>query len=64
MSQEYMVLLVKEPKDSMSIDGQKAQVFMRFTEEPNAEFLDRIAQANRGWRVYSLLGASTWHSTS
>ena len=63
MSQEYMVLLVKKPKKgTLSIDDLPAKVFMRFTEEPSGEFLNRLAAANPTKRVYCLLGASTWHS--
>lgn len=60
MSREYMVLLVDEPANEHNIDGQAAQVFMRFTEQPDEEFLGRVSQANPGKRVYCLLGASTW----
>lgn len=62
MSQEYMVLLVKKPKnDTLSIDDQPAKVFMRFTEPPDDDFLNRLALANPRHRVYCLMGASTWH---
>lgn len=60
MSREYLVLLV-EPDANGSIDGQPAEVFMRFTEQPESNFLGRIATSNPGKRVYCLMGASTWH---
>ena len=60
MSREYMVLFV-EPNAIGGIDGQSAEVFMRFTEEPEAEFLQRLAESRPGERVYCLMGASTWH---
>lgn len=61
MSKDYVVILVKEPKDGYDIDDMAAQVFMRFHEQPADDFLDRIAAANPGKRVYSLLGAASWH---
>lgn len=62
MSQEYMVLLVKKPRDdTLSIDDQPAQVFMRFTEKPDDEYLTSLAKFHSDCRVYCLLGASTWY---
>ena len=60
MSREYMVIFV-EPNENGQIDGQPAEVFMRFTEEPDAGFLQRLAESRPGERVYCLMGASTWH---
>lgn len=62
MSWEYMVLFVDEPENEHSIDDMPARVFMRFTEAPSDDFLQRLAVSNPGKRVYCLLGASTWHS--
>lgn len=50
------------PNGTGNIDDQPAHVFMRFTEQPNDEFLSRLARANPGRRVYCLMGASTWYS--
>lgn len=61
MSREYLVLIVEVPDDNRDINGLPAEIFMRFTEEPTSDFLERLAQMNEGKRVYSLLGASTWH---
>lgn len=61
MSKEYLVLLVDAGEDDHSVDGKKAEIFMRFTEEPSEEFLQRVAKLNVGKRVYSLMGASTWY---
>lgn len=63
MSKSWMVLIVPEPKDDfvLDVDGSSAEIFMRFTEEPDLEFLSRLAKQRPGKRVYSLLGASTWH---
>lgn len=67
MSREYMVLLV-EPLEVCpgvaTVEGAQAEVFMRFTEEPDSDFLHRLAGENPGKRVYCLLGASTWHSSA
>lgn len=60
MSKEYMVLIV-EPDAGGDIDGMAAEVFMRFTEAPDDDFLKRLAANVPGKRVYSLIGASTWH---
>lgn len=60
MSREYLVLLVK-PDEHGEVDGQPAEVFMRFTEQPSDDFLGRIATSNPGKRVCCLIGASTWH---
>ena len=64
MSKEYMVLLVEktEDDDSLDIDGQPAEVFMRFTEPPSDDFLNRLAKIKPKHRVYCLVGASSWHS--
>ena len=62
MSKEIIVLLVDDPGDQQDIDDAAAKVFMRFTEPPEEDFLQRLAQANPGKRVYCLTGASTWHS--
>lgn len=65
MSQEYLVLLV-EPTEVCpgvsTIEGAKAEVFMRFTEAPGESFLSQLAYENPGKRVYCLMGASTWYS--
>lgn len=63
MSKEYMVLLVEktEDDDSLDIDGQPGEVFMRFTEPPSDDFLKRIAKSRPSHRVYCLVGASSWH---
>lgn len=66
MSREYLVLIVDEPPEGRDIDSDdaaKAEVFMRFTEEPSDAYLERLARANPGKRIYSLMGASTWHSS-
>jgi len=62
MSKEYLVLFVDEPGSWRDVDGQKAEVFMRFTEEPTEDFLSQLARQNRGRRVYCLMGASSWFS--
>lgn len=65
MSREYMVLLVETPTpDTNDIQGCKAEVFMRFTEEPTQDFLYRLSQQHPTKRIYSLMGASTWFSES
>jgi hypothetical protein len=64
MSREYLVLIVDEPPEFRDIDDMPARVFMRFTEQPDDEFLGRISAENRGKRVYCLLGASTWWVTA
>ena len=62
MSAEYLVLLVDAPDPgSLSIDGKKAEVFMRFFEQPSEDFLNRLAEGRPGKRVYCLRGASSWH---
>ena len=64
MSRDYMVLIVPEPtEETIDIEDLPARVFMRFTEPPPDEFLQRLSAANPGHRVYCLLGASSWHST-
>jgi hypothetical protein len=63
MSKEYIVLLVDEPENEHSIDGQSAQVFMRFYEPPPEDYLQSLSRLHPGKRVYSLMGASMWHST-
>ena len=60
MSKEYMVLLVDEPEDG-DVEDQPAEVYMRFTEEPASDYLERIAHSHPGKRVYCLMGASTWY---
>ena len=50
------------PLGSDDIEDQAARVFMRFTEPPSDDFLNRLAIANPGKRVYCLTGASSWHS--
>lgn len=61
MSREYMVLIVDEPTDRYDVDDMPAKVFMRFTEQPTDNFMNRIARDNPGKRVYCLLGASSWY---
>lgn len=61
MSREYMVLIADEPNGHVDVQGVSATIFMRFTEPPPEDFLERLAAANKGKRVYCLLGASTWH---
>ena len=63
MSRSYMVLFVSPDQDG-SVDGMEAEVFMRFTEPPTDEFLKRLADEQPGVRVYSLMGASTWHESN
>lgn len=60
MSREYLVLIMPEPEDG-DIEDAEARVYMRFTEEPSEDYLHRLAWQYPGQRVYSLLGASTWH---
>lgn len=60
MSREYMVLLVDEPEDG-DVDDMAARVYMRFTEEPRAQYLEGLAAYYPGKRVYCLMGASTWY---
>lgn len=60
MSREYLVLFVKA-NHLGQIDGQPAEVFMRFTEQPTSQFLDDLATSRPGERVYCLMGGSTWH---
>ena len=60
MSKECMVIFVT-PNENGTIDGASAEVFDRFTEEPDADFLSRLAESRPGERVYCLMGASTWH---
>lgn len=62
MSQDYLVLILDCEEDAYSIDGAKGDVFMRFTQKPPSEFLQKLAAERLGKRVYCLLGASTWHS--
>ena len=62
MSKEYIVVLVRpEEKDSSEIDMHAAEIVMRFTERPEEEFLERLASARPGWRVFCLTGAASWH---
>lgn len=61
MSMEYMVLIVDAPDDN-DVDGASAEVFMRFTERPDDDFLGRLARENPNKRVYCLSGASSWWS--
>lgn len=60
MSRECIVVIV-QPDERGNVDGAPAEVFMRFTEEPDADFLQRIATSQPGKRVYCLMGASTWY---
>lgn len=60
MSRCYMVVRVT-PDENGEVDGQPAEVFMRFTEEPSDEFLSRLANEQPSKRVYCLLGASTYY---
>lgn len=62
MSREYIVLMVDiKDEESGDIDGAYAKVFMRFTEEPDGPFLQRLAESYPGKRIYSLMGASSWY---
>lgn len=63
MSKEIIVILVDEVDESSDIDGQPAQVFMRFYEPCDPDFLRRLANENPGKRVYELSGASSWYSS-
>ena len=62
MSKNYIVLLVDQPTPphNPNIDMQPAQVFMRFHEWPEQDFLKRLAEQHPDKRVYCLMGASTW----
>jgi len=60
MSREYMVVIVQPNQDS-TVDGASAEVFDRFTEAPDADFLERLAESRPSERVYCLMGASTWY---
>lgn len=60
MSRECMVVIV-QPNRNGTVAGASAEVFDRFTEEPDADFLSRLAESRPGERVYCLMGASTWH---
>lgn len=63
MSKDVVVMLVDDPgEDEYNIDGQSAEVWMRFYEPCTDDLLNRLAKENPGKRVYQLSGASTWYS--
>lgn len=64
MSDECLVLLVKEPPENCDIEGMLAEVLCRFAVTPSDEYLHDLATKHPRHRVYCLPGGATWFSGS